>query len=58
MACEHKRLCCIDCMFFCLDCGAKVEPPKAPEAARDGKAAATEAQEPKNRRTRKGAAKE
>lgn len=27
MACEHKKLKCIDCKFFCLDCGAKVEIP-------------------------------
>lgn len=27
MSCEHKKLKCIDCKFFCLDCGAKVEIP-------------------------------
>lgn len=25
--CEHKRIRCTNCEFFCLDCGAKVEPP-------------------------------
>ena len=58
MACEHKRLRCTDGIFYCLDCGARVDAPKAPEAAREGKTAATEAQEPKKRRARKGATKE
>lgn len=25
--CEHKRIRCTNCEFFCLDCGAKIEPP-------------------------------
>jgi hypothetical protein len=25
MACEHKRLQCVNNAFFCLDCGARVE---------------------------------
>jgi hypothetical protein len=25
MACEHKRLQCVNNVFFCLDCGARVE---------------------------------
>lgn len=29
MACEHKRLRCTDGVFYCLDCGAVVDPPKA-----------------------------
>jgi hypothetical protein len=43
MACEHERLRCTDGVFYCLDCGAKVDPPKvekplegATEAATDG----------------------
>ena len=29
--CEHKRLRCTNCVLYCLDCGAKVEAPKAVE---------------------------
>lgn len=54
MACEHKRLRCTDGVFYCLDCGAKVDPPAAENAA-GPKAAATE--QPK-RRTKKGAKNE
>lgn len=54
MACEHKRLCCIDCMFFCLDCGARVgvtvKPPK-PDEPKPAEAAE------KPKRTRKGVTK-
>lgn len=28
MACTHKRIRCTNCEFFCLDCGAKVDPPQ------------------------------
>ena len=31
MACEHKHIRCTNCEFFCLDCGAMVESPKAEE---------------------------
>ena len=31
MACEHKRLRCTDGVFYCLDCGQQVEPPKPAE---------------------------
>lgn len=54
MACEHKHLRCTDGEFFCLDCGAKVEPPVVANAATGDKAAATE---PPKRKTRKGATK-
>lgn len=69
MVCEHKHLRCTDGVFYCLDCGAKVGPPKtekpiegATEAATDGferqsgRKAGFDAEKPK-RRTRKGATK-
>ena len=27
MTCEHKRIKCVNCRFFCIDCGAKVDAP-------------------------------
>ena len=54
MACEHKHLRCTNGVFYCLDCGAKVDQPVVANTATEAKAAATEA--PK-RRTRKGANK-
>ena len=42
MACAHKRLRCTDCVYYCLDCGAKVDPPTAAEAATGATSAATE----------------
>lgn len=33
MTCEHKRIRCTNCEFYCLDCGAKVEAP-APAPAK------------------------
>ena len=53
MACEHKRLKSVNCVIMCADCGAKVEPPAPVEAATEGKAAATEAQESKKRGRKK-----
>ena len=29
--CQHKRIRCTNCEYFCLDCGAKLEPPKQEE---------------------------
>lgn len=29
--CEHKRIRCTNCEYFCLDCGVKLESPKAEE---------------------------
>ena len=46
MKCEHKRIRCTNGEFFCLDCGEKLEQPKA------------EKEQPKRRATKKGAAKE
>ena len=73
MACEHKRLRSTDGVFYCLDCGAKVDTPHATETAADPALAPTEdtervtsisgrnigfdAEKPR-RRTRKGASKE
>lgn len=28
MACKHKQLKCVNCVFYCLDCGAQVKAPK------------------------------
>ena len=32
--CNHKRIICVNCDFFCLDCGVKIEntQPNAEEA--------------------------
>lgn len=54
MACEHKRLRCTDGVFYCLECGAKVDAPAPVKAAEEAKEASTE--RPK-RRARKGADK-
>ena len=54
MACDHKHLRCTNGVFFCLDCGAKVEPPAPVDAATEAKAAVSEP--PK--RKKKGATKE
>lgn len=31
MPCNHEKLRCTNNRFFCLICGAEVEPPKPPE---------------------------
>ena len=31
MACEHKHLRCTNCRFFCLECGAEVNPNETPK---------------------------
>lgn len=31
MICAHKHLKCTDNVFFCLDCGVKLEPPAQTE---------------------------
>lgn len=31
MICEHKHLRCTNGVFFCLACGAKLDPPKPTE---------------------------
>ena len=34
MACEHKRMKSVNCVLYCMDCGAKIEQrpePKEPE---------------------------
>lgn len=49
MACEHKHLRCTNGIFYCLDCGAKTEPPAPPKAPEAPAAAA----EPPKRKTRK-----
>lgn len=57
MACEHKRIRCTNGVFFCLDCGARIDPPVTTEAAEKATEAATEHPEKPKRRTRKGATK-
>lgn len=51
MACEHKRIKCVNCEFFCLDCGAKVDIP----VYKTEHVEPTE--KPKRRATKKGATK-
>ena len=51
MNCDHIRLRCTDGIFYCLDCGQVVEPPK--QAKQDEP---KETEKPK-RRARKGADK-
>ncbi|MBQ1791752.1 MAG: hypothetical protein II008_16365 [Oscillospiraceae bacterium] len=50
MTCEHKRIKCVNCEFFCLDCGAKVDIPVY-------KTEHVEPTEKPKRKTRKGATK-
>lgn len=45
--CEHKRLRCTDGVFFCLDCGARVEAPAAPEMKPETKPADKPKRKPK-----------
>ena len=47
MACEHERIKCVNCEFYCVICGEKLTPPQKP----------AEPEKPK-RKTRKGATKE
>lgn len=51
MACEHKHLRCTNGVFYCLDCGAKVEIP----VYKTEHVEPTE--KPKRRATKKGATK-
>ena len=32
MACEHKRVKSVNCVIFCMDCGAKLDKAPEPEA--------------------------
>lgn len=49
MACEHKHLRCTDGIFYCLDCGQRVDAPAQ---------AAPEPEKPKRKTTtKKGAGK-
>lgn len=70
MECEHKRIKSVNCELFCMDCGARIDPPtveKPPEGATEaatdgferpsGRKIGFDAEKPK-RRTRKGATKE
>lgn len=57
MACEHKRLKCVNCVIMCADCGAVL-----PAQCANGGSTATGAQEtkpdkPGKRAARKGATK-
>lgn len=57
--CTHHIYKCVNGVFYCCICGARIDPPKLAEAATEAKEAVTEAAEqPKKRRTRKGATKE
>ena len=62
MNCDHVRLRCTDGIFYCLDCGQVVEPPKPAEVVDErvtsasGRKIGFEAEKPK-RRTKKGATK-
>ena len=37
MTCDHKRIRCTDNVFFCLDCGARLDPPGAMEVPKQTK---------------------
>lgn len=54
MTCDHERLRCTDGVYYCLDCGARVDPPAPPEAATGATSAATERAK---RKGKKGEAK-
>lgn len=56
MVCTHHILKCVNCVWYCQICGARVDMPKPAEKATGATEAATE---PKKRRTtKKGATKE
>ena len=52
MICDHVRLRCTNGVFYCLDCGQVVEPPKPAKQSEEPK----ETEKPR-RRAKKGAAK-
>lgn len=69
MICDHVRLRCTNGVFYCLDCGARIDPPKVerpPEGATEaatnefecpsGRKIGFEAEKPR-RRAKKGATK-
>lgn len=37
MGCGHERIRCTDNVFYCLDCGARIEPPKREEKSAEEK---------------------
>lgn len=55
MGCQHKRLRCTNGVFYCLDCGAKIDPPKPGKTVAVAKETASE--RPKRRTAKKGDAK-
>ena len=63
VACEHKRLRCTNGVFYCQDCGARLDPPETTEDAErvtsaSGRKIGFDAEKPKRRSTKKGATKE
>ena len=62
MVCDHVRLRCTNGVFYCLDCGLVVEPPKPAEimdenvTSASGRKIGFEAEKPR-RRAKKGATK-
>ena len=53
MECTHNVLKCVNCVFYCQICGARVDMPKSAEKATGATEAVTEP--PKKRRTKKEA---
>lgn len=51
MDCKHEKLRCTNNRFFCLICGAEVEPPKPPEEK-------AEKPKPAPKRAKRGAKKD
>ena len=47
MACEHKRIMSRNCVLYCADCGAVIDPPKAEKPLEGAAEAVTEAKEKK-----------
>ena len=37
MGCEHKRVKSVNCVIFCMDCGAKLEKKPEPEEKKPAK---------------------
>ena len=44
MVCEHKRVKSVNCVIFCMDCGARVDKTPEPEKKPVRKTAKKEAQ--------------
>ena len=54
MACQHRRIKSVNCILYCMDCGAMIDPPEGVNVFEKPKEPAKAPEKPK-RRARKGA---